>query len=95
MKRYFVYMLSSKPNGTLYVGITNDIIKRVWEHKNKFVEGFTKKYNINTLVYFEEHDDPASAILREKRLKSWKRNWKIKLIEETNPEWRDLYNQII
>ena len=93
--KYYVYMLASKPNGTLYVGITSNIIKRIYEHKEKYVEGFTKKYNISRLVYFEEYNDVKEAISREKCIKRWKRSWKIKLINENNPKWEDLYGEII
>jgi len=92
---YWVYILSSHRNGTLYVGITNDLIKRVWEHKNKCVEGFTNKYEIHHLVYYEFHENPESAITREKQIKKWRRLWKLKLIEEKNPMWKDLYNDIL
>ena len=91
MKQYYVYMLASKKNGTLYIGVTNDLAKRIYEHKNGTVEGFTKKYEINELVYFESTLDIKSAIQREKRLKKWKRQWKIELIEKGNPNWDDLY----
>ena len=89
-----VYMLASKRNGTLYVGVTSDLIKRVWEHKQDFVEGFTKKYGVQTLVWFEMHADMMSAIAREKALKEWKRAWKLALIEKDNPLWRDLYDEL-
>ncbi len=91
MKDYYVYILASKRNGTLYVGVTSDLIRRVYEHKHDLNEGFTKKYSVHMLVHFEQGEDVASAIEREKQLKSWHREWKIRLIEETNPEWRDLY----
>ena len=94
MKNYYVYILASKKNGTLYIGITSNLLKRVWEHKNKIVEGFTEKYDVERLVYYECYDDPENAILREKRLKSWKRHWKIELIEKENPAWEDLYEEI-
>jgi putative endonuclease len=94
MKQYYVYILASKRNGTLYIGVTNDIVRRVCEHKNKLIEGFTKKYSVNILVHYEIFGDIRLAIVREKRLKAWKREWKIKLIEEQNPEWKDLYNQL-
>ncbi|MFH1678864.1 MAG: GIY-YIG nuclease family protein [Candidatus Omnitrophota bacterium] len=94
-KDYYVYILTNKRNGTLYTGVTSDLIKRVWEHKNKFEEGFTKKYNINKLVYYEIYNDPENAIKREKRLKKYKREWKLNLIEKENPEWKDLYKEII
>jgi len=93
MKRYFVYILASQRNGTLYIGVTNDITRRVYEHKNNLVEGFTKKYNVQLLVYFEEFHNIDEAIIREKRLKKWKRAWKLKLIESSNPEWNDLYKE--
>ncbi|MBU0651128.1 GIY-YIG nuclease family protein [bacterium] len=93
-KLYYTYIITNKPNGTLYIGITSDIIKRVWQHKNKVVEGFSEKYNLNKLVYFEEYTTPEDAIRREKRLKFWKRQWKIDLIEKNNPDWKDLYEDI-
>jgi putative endonuclease len=92
---YFVYILASKKNGTLYIGVTNDLIKRIHEHKNDLVDGFTKEYQIHTLVYFEEFKDIKEAILREKQMKKWKRFWKIKLIEKVNPNWEDIYSNII
>ena len=92
---YYVYILASKRNGTLYIGVTNDLVRRVYEHKNGLVEGFTKKYSVKELVYFEQTSDVKEAIMREKRLKTWKRSWKIKLIEDTNPNWNDLYSEII
>jgi putative endonuclease len=94
-KNYYVYILASKRNGTLYIGITSDLIKRAWQHKEKFVDGFTKKYNVNKLVYFEQYTDPENAIKREKRLKKYERQWKIKLIEKDNPQWKDLYNTLV
>lgn len=95
MNYYYVYILANKKNGTLYIGVTNNLIKRIWEHKNKFVEGFTKHYSLHMLVYYEQTIDIVSAITREKQLKKWNRAWKIKLIEEFNPTWKDLYNLII
>jgi putative endonuclease len=95
MKSYYVYILASKRNGTLYIGITSDLIKRIYEHKNNLVDGFTKKYKIHNLVYFEETSDVQSAIKREKQLKVWKRSWKIELIEKQNPAWRDLYEDLL
>lgn len=92
---YFVYILASRKNGTLYIGVTNDLIKRVWEHKNKFVDGFSEKYGADKLVYYEIFDDIENAILREKRLKKWNREWKIELIESKNPRWDDLYFELI
>jgi len=90
MKTYYVYLLASKRNGTLYTGITNDLARRVYEHKSGLIKGFTKKYSLNKLVYFESTNDVNVAILREKRLKKWKRQWKIELIEKLNPVWNDL-----
>ena len=90
-----VYLLASRPDGVIYLGVTSDIVKRVWQHKNSFVDGFTKKYHVHILVWFEPHEDMESAILREKRIKKWKRAWKEALIEEGNPEWRDLCGEII
>ncbi len=90
-KLYYVYMLASQRNGTLYIGVTSDLIKRVWEHKNKFVEGFTNQYEVHQLVWFEPHEDVEQAILREKQIKKWNRAWKVNLIEEANPYWNDLY----
>ena len=95
MKSYHVYILSSKFNGTLYIGVTNNLIKRVYEHKNNLVEGFTKKFKIHNLVYFEEFNDIKEAILKEKQLKRWKRTWKINLIEKDNPKWKDLYQDLL
>jgi putative endonuclease len=95
MKNYYVYILASKKNGTLYTGFTNDLVKRVWEHKQEIIEGFTRKYKVHLLVYFEETSDVSSAIAREKQIKKWNRAWKIKLIEEINPSWKDLYNDLI
>lgn len=91
MRQYYVYILASKRNGTLYIGVTNDIVRRVYEHKEGLIEGFTKKYNIKMLVHVEETDDISVAITREKNLKKWKRSWKIQLIEKDNPQWEDLY----
>ncbi|MFC1839737.1 GIY-YIG nuclease family protein [Thermodesulfobacteriota bacterium] len=95
MKKPAVYILASKPRGTLYTGVTNDLIKRIWEHKNDVVAGFTAEYKIHHLVYYELHGDINSAILREKQIKKWNRLWKIELIEDFNPEWNDLYNDIL
>ena len=94
MKQYYVYMLASKRNGTLYIGVTNDLIRRVYEHKQGLLKGFTKKYNVRRLVFYEETNDVESAITKEKQMKKWKRQWKIDLIQENNPEWEDLYNKI-
>ncbi|MEI7604234.1 MAG: GIY-YIG nuclease family protein [bacterium] len=90
MRSYYVYILANKKNGTLYVGVTSDLLKRIYQHKNKIIKGFTSKYNINKLVYFETYDDVKQAIYREKKLKEWKREWKIRLIEEKNNGWVDL-----
>ena len=92
---YYVYILASRRNGTLYVGVTNDLIRRVYEHKNNFVAGFTSKYSVHKLVYFEPCEDFESALQREKRIKEWKRRWKLELIEKRNPEWKDLYQEIV
>jgi putative endonuclease len=89
-KIFYVYILSSKRNGTLYIGVTSNLARRVYEHKNKLIEGFTKKYNIDQLVYFEVTDDVSVALVREKQLKHWNREWKIKLIEAENPDWSDM-----
>ena len=90
-----VYILASKRNGTLYIGVTSDLVKRIWEHKNNVVEGFTKRYGIHTLVWYELHESMQSAIEREKKLKEWKRAWKLELIEAGNPNWHDLYETIV
>ncbi|MHB1686411.1 MAG: GIY-YIG nuclease family protein [Ignavibacteriaceae bacterium] len=91
MKQYYVYILASKKNGTLYIGVTNDLIRRIYEHKQGVIEGFTKKYKVHNLVYFEVTNDVNAAIKREKAMKKWNRKWKIELIEKMNPEWKDLY----
>jgi putative endonuclease len=90
-----VYILASERNGTLYIGVTSDLVKRVWEHKNDFVGGFTKQYGVHMLVRYEVHETMESAIAREKALKNWHRAWKIRLIEEGNSEWLDLYEKLI
>lgn len=90
-----VYILASKRNGTLYVGVTSDLVKRAWEHKNDFVEGFTKRYSVHDLVWYEVHETMASAIAREKTIKAWKRAWKMELIEKSNFGWRDLYSELV
>jgi putative endonuclease len=95
MRQYYVYILASRPGGTLYVGVTNDLIRRVYEHKNGFVEGFTKQYNVHRLVYFEVYSSIHDALQREKNMKHWPRAWKVKLINESNPTWRDLYDEIV
>jgi len=91
---YYVYILASGRNGTLYVGVTNDLIRRVYEHRNDIISGFTKQYRVHDLVYFEVHDDVREAIAREKRLKRWHRAWKIELIEKENRNWRDLWPEL-
>jgi putative endonuclease len=95
MKNPCVYILASARNGTLYVGVTSDLIKRIWQHKNEFVDGFTKQYKTHLLVWFEQHEEMTSAIAREKALKKWRRDWKLKLIEAINPDWRDLYADLL
>ncbi len=92
---YYVYILASKKNGTLYVGVTSNLIRRVHQHKAGLVDGFTKKYGVHLLVYYEQIEDINSAIQREKGLKNWKRQWKIELIEKSNPTWKDLYSEIV
>ena len=91
----YVYILASKPYGTLYIGVTNDLIRRVHEHKSKAVPSFTSLYGIDNLVYFEQFEDPENAIRREKQLKDWNRTWKLRLIEAMNPDWRDLYPSLL
>ena len=95
MKQPCVSILASKRNGTLYVGVTSDLVQRVWQHKNDFVEGFTRRYAVHTLVWVEAHESMESAIAREKAIKKWKRVWKLELIEKGNPIWRDLYDEIV
>ena len=90
-----VYILASKRNGTLYIGVTSDLIKRVWEHKNNVVKGFTERCNVHQLVWYELHETMESAIRKEKMLKNWKRAWKLELIERSNPNWWDLYEEIV
>ena len=94
MKEPAVYILASKRNGTLYIGVTSDLVSRIWQHKEDLLEGFTKKYGVHLLVYYEWHDDMDAAILREKQLKKWNRAWKLRLIEEKNPDWTDLYESL-
>jgi putative endonuclease len=91
---YYVYLLASQRNGTLYIGVTNDLVRRVHEHKSKLTPGFTRLYDVDRLVWFETYDDPENAIVREKEIKKWPRAWKLRLIEESNPHWVDLYAQI-
>jgi len=94
MAAYWVYFLANKPRGTLYVGMTNDLVRRVYEHREHLTTGFTSRHRLRMLVYFERHDTPAAAIQREKNIKHWSRAWKLGLIEGANPQWRDLYNDI-
>jgi putative endonuclease len=93
-KVFCVYIMTNQPRGTLYIGVTSDLPKRVWQHKNKVVEGFTAEYELDQLVYYERCSDAEQAILREKRLKNWKRQWKLQLIENNNPKWDDLYEEV-
>jgi putative endonuclease len=95
MEQYYVYILASKRNGTLYIGVTNNLAKRVYEHKSNLVEGFTQKYKVHNLVYYEVYRNIQDAILREKRMKKWKRQWKVELIEKDNPQWDDLFERIM
>ena len=95
MKQPCVYLLSSRRNGTLYLGVTSELVKRVWQHKENLAEGFTKRYQVHHLVWYEPHDRMESAIQREKTIKKWKRSWKVALIEKENPEWRDLYEDLL
>ena len=94
MKQPAVYILASQRNGTLYIGVTSDLVQRIWQHRNEVVQGFTKKYGVHMLVWYELHEDMENAIIREKRLKKWNRTWKLRLIEEMNPNWDDLYDSI-
>jgi putative endonuclease len=91
---YYVYLLASRRNGTVYLGVTRDLVRRVYQHRNKATPGFTSRYHVARLVWFECYDDPMSAITREKELKKWRRAWKLRLIEDSNPQWRDLYDEI-
>ena len=95
MKRYYVYILASQRNGTLYIGVTSDLARRIWEHKTKLLKGFTEKYRVDKLVHYEEYQDVGIAIHREKRLKEWPRKWKLHLIEKNNPYWNDLYYMLV
>ena len=95
MRDYYVYILASDRNGTLYVGVTNDLARRVYEHRNDLIEGFSKRYGVHRLVWFEVHGDINEAILREKRIKKWNRSWKLRVIEEMNPDWIDLTEQLM
>ena len=94
MTVYWVYILASQKHGTIYIGVTNDLVRRVYQHKNKLIKGFTSKYSVDRLVWFETYDDITVAIEREKELKKWRREWKINLIEQDNPNWDDLYDAI-
>lgn len=91
----FVYILANKRNGTTYIGVTSDLVRRIYEHKNDLVEGFAQKYAVHDLVYYERHDRIEDAIVREKQMKAWKREWKLRIIENFNPDWNDLYGDII
>lgn len=95
MKNGYVYIMTNKPFGTLYIGVTSDLIKRIWEHREKKIEGFTKKYNLTRLVYYEIHERINDAIKREKEMKEWNRNWKLRQIMDANPDWKDLYADIV
>lgn len=95
MKSYYAYILASKWNGTLYIGITSNLLRRIWEHKNNLDESFTKKYDVHMLVYYEDTKDVSGALKREKQLKKWNRQWKLELIEKQNPDWKDLYNDLV
>lgn len=94
MKTYYIYFITNKRNGTLYIGVSSDIKRRIYQHKNKLIDGFSKEHNLNKLVYYENINDINSAISREKQLKKWKRQWKINAIDKFNPEWRDLYDEL-
>lgn len=94
-KQFHTYILASKRNGTLYTGVTSNLPQRTWQHKNDQIDAFCNKYNVKQLVYFEEHNTAESAITREKQIKKWNRAWKLKLIEENNPQWNDLYDLIL
>ena len=94
-KQFYVYILASGKHGTLYIGVTSNLIQRVYQHKQNQVEGFAERYSVHSLVFYEVHEDALSALNREKRLKFWKRQWKIELIEQQNPQWRDLYPDIL
>ncbi len=91
---YYVYILTNKAHGTLYIGVTNNLVRRIWEHKEKLADGFSKKYGLGMLVYYEIHETIEGAILREKQIKKWNRNWKLRQIMDLNPEWKDLYAEI-
>ncbi|MGE5894097.1 MAG: GIY-YIG nuclease family protein [bacterium] len=95
MRTFYVYMLCNRRNGTLYVGVTSELIKRIYEHKNDLVDGFTRKYAVHSLVWYEMHENAEAALAREKQIKKWKRQWKLELIEKDNPHWKDLYEDMI
>ena|SRR6185312_2148002 len=95
MKTYFVYIMASKRKGVLYTGMTSDLIKRVWQHKTNFYQGFTSKYKVYLLVYYEAHSESLEAIKREKNIQAWRRDWKVRLIEKNNQNWHDLYGTIL
>ena len=94
-KQFYVYILASQRNGTLYTGMTSDLVRRVWQHRNGEVEGFTKQYGVKRLVYYEIHQSAESAITREKQIKKWRRMWKLRIVEKNNPYWNDLYDKIV
>ena len=94
MRQPCVYLLASGRNGTIYIGVTSNLVQRVWQHKNNLFEGFTQSYGVRTLVWYEAHETMESAIVREKALKVWKRDWKLRMIEKTNPRWHDLYDEL-
>ena len=94
-KRYYVYMLASRRNGTLYIGVTNNLLRRIWEHREGLIPGFTKRYNVNMLVHYEAFESVHAALQRETNLKKWKREWKMNLIQEANLEWEDLYERLL
>lgn len=93
-KKGYVYILANHRNGTLYIGVTSDLVRRIWEHKEGVIEGFSKQYGLKTLVWYEVHEDITEAIKREKAMKKWNRKWKLRVIEESNPDWRDLYGEL-
>ena len=93
-RNYYVYIMSNEPYGTLYVGMTNDLIGRVWEHRSKAVKGFTQHFGLDRLVWYEVHEDPYEAITREKRIKNWNRDWKVNLVQRVNPHWDDLFERL-
>ena len=94
-RQYYTYILANRKRGTLYIGVTNSLLNRGWQHKNNLIKGFTSKYNVHRLVYFDSYPTISEAIKREKQLKHWKRQWKIELIENVNPEWKDIYDELI